>query len=687
MFNYNAANENPRLLALFPVPCLESWREDSRVYRVNASGLDVDGRVGGEHISGGFLLGALAEDGSGGMTLNDRKAEVVSGRSPAQAGDGSRGDVLVIAEGGESDYRIVVSKSASPSELHGAEELRTFLEEICAALLPITTDEEPLGEHEIILGVNTHLEEAGIDVDTQGLGDEGFVIQTHSPHLVIVGGRKRGTMYGVYAFLEEYLGCRWFTSSVSRIPHLSRLAIGPIDDRQVPVLEYRDVFFLDARDPDWAARNRVNGTWTLPDDYGGKVEFYPFGHSFWRLIPPDRYFESHPEWFSLVDGERTLKGRYKRTQLCLTNEEMIQQAIRTVKQWIRENPQAKIFSVSQNDGPGGWCECERCAALEEREGGAHSAPIIYFVNRIADAIADEYPDVLIDTFAYSYSRKAPNSLKPRPNVVIRLTTGACCSHEIEDEKCPENASLRAAIADWFRLTDRIYVWDYIVNFRQYLMPFPNLHTIGPNIRFLVRNGVRGLFEQGSGDVLASDMAPLKAYLTAKLLWDPDYDEERAVDEFLAGYYGDAAGMMREYLDMLRAEVKGQDYHSLHVKPFEPSRCPPYLTSQVMARATSLLERAERQVADDGELLLRVRTARLSIDYVKLAMAARVMATVDAEESGLSVEDWYRSAMERFFSTAEEAGIAHWRESSRPNSTMDELREELESAEGWKADGE
>ena len=56
-------------------------------------------------------------------------------------------------------------------------------------------------------------------------------------------------------------------------------------------------------------------------------------------------------------------------------------------------------------------------------------------------------------------------------------------------------------------------------------------------RMLLSHGVRGIFEQGSGDVLHSDMAPLKAYLIAKLLWNPDYDEGQAISEFLAAYYG------------------------------------------------------------------------------------------------------------------------------------------------------
>ncbi len=153
-----------------------------------------------------------------------------------------------------------------------------------------------------------------------------------------------------------------------------------------------------------------------------------------------------------------------------------------------------------------------------------------------------------------------------------------------------NADLRERISDWARLTDRLYVWDYIVNFRQYLLPLPNIHTLGPNIRFFVENGVKGVFEQGSGDVVFSDMTFLKAYLVAKLLWNPEYDVNMGIKEFLAAYYGQAAEPIGDFLEMLKAEVEGGDYYLLHVKLFNPSIDLPYLTPEFLSRAKSLLKR-------------------------------------------------------------------------------------------------
>jgi hypothetical protein len=625
-------------------------------------------------LAAGLGGALLADAGEAAPNLNHREDAVPDANPVLNAST----PALSLSDNGASPYRIVIAREASPSERYAAEELQRFLEQITGARLPIATDDTPLGDHEIILGDNAHLRAAGGETDLAALGDEGYIIRTVPPHLIIAGGRLRGTMYGVYGFLEDHLGCRWFTPTLSHIPSMPSLELGPIEDRQVPALEYREVFYQTALEGEWAARNRLNSSnATLSEEQGGKIAYYPFVHTFFTLIPPEKYFKSHPEWFSLVDGQRTLVGRYKRTQLCLTNEEMIRQAIATVKEWIRDHPEATIFSVSQNDGPGGWCECDNCAALEAREGGVHSAPIIYFVNRIAEAVAAEHPKVGIDTLAYSYSSQAPKNLKPLPNVIIRLTTGACGSHPIGDEKCTENAGLRDRIRDWFRLTRRIYIWDYIVNFRQYLLPFPNLGTLGANLQFFVDHGVRGVFEQGSGDVLHSDMAPLKAYLVAKLLWNPRRDPQPIVEEFLQAYYGPAAEPIGAYLACLQEEVAGEDYRRYHMSPFQPSIDAGYLTPERLAEATRLFDEAERRVADDPELLLRVQVARLSIDYVKLSLASRLSALLSPGESP-AVHDWFRGAMDEFFATARRGGVTHMRESSRSRSSMEEFRQDLEA---------
>jgi hypothetical protein len=561
---------------------------------------------------------------------------------------------MIIAENGRSDYLIVIGEDASPSEEHGAVELRKFLKEISGAEIPVVRYRMPMTPHEILLGDSDHLRELnaqtpGLAGGWEKLGPEGFTIRTVGDRLVIAGGKLRGTMYGVYTFLEDYLGCRWFSSKVSRIPKMDRIELDAIDDTQVPVLEYREPYYTDAFDGDWAARNKMNSaTARLTRDHGGKVTYSHFVHTFNALLPPSQYFADHPEYYSEMDGKRISE----RTQLCLTNPDVLQIAIDRVRQWIQESPEANIYSVSQNDWRN-WCQCASCREIDERE-ESHCGTMLHFVNQVAEAIARDYPDKAIDTLAYQYTRKPPKTIRPRENVIVRLCSIECCfSHTLEE--CEQNASFKDDIEGWSKISDRLYIWDYVTDFSHYIMPFPNLYVLKPNIQFFVNHGVKGIFEEsnyspGGG----GEFAELRAYLLAKLLWNPDYDADKAIDEFLEGYYGQAAAPLREYIDILYKKVKDDNIHmTIRAKPDSE-----YLSADIIEQADVLFDEAEK-LADSEDVLARVHVARLPIQYVKI--------------STLPPGDPTRAQIiHKFFQVVEKEGITHIRE----GMTMDVYRQRL-----------
>jgi hypothetical protein len=515
---------------------------------------------------------------------------------------------MILVENGKSDYRIVVGENASPSEKHGAVELQSFLKEISGVVIPVVTDKVSVSDHEIILGDNDHLRGLNLKIDFDKLGDEGFTICTVDEKLVIAGGKLRGTMYGVYTFLEK-LGCRWFTSKVSRITKKDRIELKPVNDTQVPVLEYREPFYTDAFDGDWSARNKMNSTTSrLTKDHGGKIVYSHFVHTFDSLLSPSEYFADHPEYFSEVDGKRISEH----TQLCLTNPDVLKISIEKVRQWMKDAPEANIFSVSQND----WyncCQCAECKAIDDRE-GSHSGTMLWFVNQIAEAIEKDFPDKAIDTLAYQYTRKPPKTIIPRKNVIVRLCSIECCfSHSLEE--CEVNASFKDDIEGWSKMSDRLYIWDYVTDFSHYILPFPNLYVLKPNIQFFVNHGVKGIFEEGnySGGG-KGELAELRAYVLAKLLWDPNYDTDTAIDEFLEVYYGKSSAPIREYINVLHGNVMCDK--GLHTNIWANPKIG-YLSEENMSIAEELFDKAEK-LADNDEILARVLVARLPIQYVRIA---------------------------------------------------------------------
>lgn len=520
-------------------------------------------------------------------------------------------DSLTLVENGKSTYSICLSSEASASEKRGAAELRKFLFEISGAELPMVTDaDKPQGDL-ILVGRGRLTERMKLGIDYARLGEEGFALKTSGRRLVIAGGRVRGTMYGVYTFLDK-LGCRWFTREVSRIPKMPTISVPALDETQTPAFEYREPFFTEAFEKDWAARNRVNGaSMKLDESTGGKVTYYPFVHSFAQMIPPEKYFREHPEWFSLIDGAR----RSDHSQLCLTNKEMLQESVKNVLEWIRTHPEARIISVSQNDWTG-WCECENCRRVEQEEGGVHSGPLLHFVNAVAAEIGKKHPDKLIDTLAYWYTEDPPAKVRPLPNVRIRLCPiGACESHPYE--KCPRNAYFVRNLRNWSRITNRLYIWHYNTNFAHYLLPFPDFDELAADIPMYKRHGVVGLFMQGAyAPEGGGENAELRSYVMARQLWDANTNVDKEVNEFLDAVYGKAAKAMRSYYDWMHQQVRlSPDGRGEHLYIFMHPRAK-YLSREFLDRAREIFRQADA-AADNETIRRRVRQAKLSIDYVEL----------------------------------------------------------------------
>lgn len=576
---------------------------------------------------------------------------------------------LVIAENGKSDYQIVIPEKASEPVRHAADELALFLREMTGASISIRTEESPaVAECEILLGNTRRLQELGIEIDWQKLGREGYVLKTVGKRLVVAGGEPRGTLYGVYGLLEEHWGCRWFTPDCSRIPHHDRLVIGPLDETTVPALEYREPFTFDCFDGDWCARNRMNSSSArLGPQHGGKVRFGSgfFVHTFNRLVPPEKYFDEHPEYFALVKGKR-LKDR---TQLCCTNEDVIRLVTEGILKAIENDPEAFVFSVSQNDWYN-YCECEKCQALAKAE-ESQIAPVLQMVNRVAEAVEKRYPDKAIETLAYQWTRKPPKTMRPRPNVIIRLCSIECCfAHPLATCDLPANRAFVEDLKGWAKVANRLWVWDYVTDFRHYYLPFPNQRVRNDNIKLFVENNVTGIFEQDTYNTPNSELAALGGYMTAKFLWNPNYDEDLAMNEFLEGYYGAAAPLIRKYIDRLHDRVEKENIHcSIWIPPTHP-----HLTDELLVEADQLWQSAEEAVQDDQTLLQRVRIGRMSVDY---AILERARLAPDKEPLGSLAKKRFQP----FIDMIPIAGVTRLSEWNPLN--LDEYRTKLASALGIK----
>ncbi len=548
-------------------------------------------------------------------------------------------------------HAIVTPEKPTEQESFAAEDLRAQLEKLTGKAPSVVREGELGGKTPIVVGKCTALlKKLGVKIGFEALGDEGIVVRTRGDALVLAGNR-RGVLYATYTFLEDYCGCKWLTPDCTVLPKSGQFRIADLNVRYIPPLEYRSTDYPCSRPAEWAVRNKINGTQTrLAEKHGGKIAYSHFVHTFNSILNPAEHFAEHPEYFSMIDGKRV----GKRTQLCLTDPNVLAIAKQTVRRWIEAAPDATIFSVSQNDWHN-YCRCPRCEALARKE-DSQAGPLLHFVNAIADDIAKDYPDKLISTLAYQYTRKPPRHVRPRPNVCVRLCSIECCfAHPLD--VCPTNRTFVDDIRNWNRICNRLYIWDYVINYAHSVQPFPNLHVLAPNIRFFIARGVKGIYEEACYFTPGSELAELRTWIMAKTLWDPDYDTDKAIDEFLAGYYGPAAGPLRKYINLIHKQVA--DHADWHANIWSPPTAA-YLSKRVITRSAKYLDEAEAAVRHDPVLLRRVRIARMPVQYVQIMTASRGYraegdALVAAEDEKVSAR------IDRFEATARKAGLRLVRE--------------------------
>ena len=555
---------------------------------------------------------------------------------------------MTLAENGRAQAVIVVAPDASEPVWQAAQELTDHLGKMSGGIFKMAC-EAPLDGSGIYVGP-----QAAKWIDptflTGGLGSDGIVVKTVGDNLVLAGGAPRGTLYAVYTFLEDQLGCRWWSSTESTIPRKSTIEIGKLDIRYNPILEYREPFWYDAHDGDWAARNKCNGNAVRTDARrGGKHKYEGFVHTFYPLIPPDKYFDAHPEWFSEIEGKRTTK----RAQLCLTNEEMRRELVKNLRERLRANPTATIASVSQNDWHGN-CECARCAAVEKEE-GSPAGLMLRFVNAVAEDIEEEFPHVAISTLAYQYTRKPPLHVKPRDNVIVRLCSiEASFSVPLSDER---NKPFRDDIIGWSKICDRLYVWDYVTNFRHHIMPHPNLRVLGPNVKFFADHSVKGLFEQGAYTTNGAEMAELRAWVLAKLLWNPNLDGNALIDEFIEGYYGPAAPHIEAYLNVTHDAVeKSGDWLGCFEK-----HTAKYLSFDTLSRGWAHLAQAEAAVRDDADLHFRIQVAQLPVMYAFMMRWNEMREAAQQAGAEWPMPDSIQKTYDRFMVVAKQKNVTRLNE--------------------------
>lgn len=555
---------------------------------------------------------------------------------------------LTFADDSQVSYNIVVAEDAVITTRQAAVELDQFLRQSGG----IASDAPAAADAALRLYVggspalDAAMPELADKIAAQKLGDDDYAFCARPNALAIVGGSPRGTLNGVYGLLGDRLGCRWYTATVSRIPKAKQFTAPEFQVERPAFQDQRAFYAFEAMaDQDWAARNRCNLDWAKLDDvHGGPSVWYgPHYHTYDYWINPNDYFEAHPEYWGLIGGQRN-----RSAQLCHANPDVAELFASKILKASEEHPEARIFTVCPMDHHL-ICECDTCKAIDAREGGT-GGTVMWFTNEVARRVAEKNPKLLIHNAAYSYYIDPPKTSKMQPNVIIMLCVPSlwygCGSHAVE--KCELLPKYVQQVKVWGEKADRLWIWYYATRFVHYFAPMPNLWSIPVNYRFYRDHHVTGLMMQSSYESPGGELAELRGWLCAQLLWDPNRDVDVLIRDYLDGVYGPAAPPLLKYLQLLQARADDPQVHMTNyasINGYAGVECGDFLTQEMVDEADALLNEAERLAAGDAAILGRVKYMRLGMNYIKFKASQGVVRGIMAEVTPEVKEEMCRQIAE------------------------------------------
>ena len=403
-----------------------------------------------------------------------------------------------------SKYTILYPENASEKTMTGVSELQKYIEMTCGTKLP--TKVGTSGDYAIIV------EEKPVVVEGSPNNNiDNFSLKSEGNSVRITGSAERGALYGCYDFIDDVIGWIYITESRGAKDYLS-----PRDVLNIADLDYTEGSVIAERGYQGTPTDRERHT---------SLKWIRRCHTFDEL-------DNAPDGTSYSE-------QYE-NQPCLTSEEVYQVMLANVLKLLEATPDADIISISQNDNVGA-CTCENCLASDAKYGG-HSGTLIAFLNKMAaDMEKAGYGDVLIHTFAYMHTSKAPENIKADSSIMVEFAPiNSCFAHDI-NSGCNET-EYGSQMKKWAEVCDQIFYWDYLYCYSQSPSPFPYIKydNLAANFRFIADLNTVGYFPCGYY-YFEWNFGPLRRYLVTELTWNPYMSEEEYdghIKKFMEAYFGE-----------------------------------------------------------------------------------------------------------------------------------------------------
>ena len=568
---------------------------------------------------GSIVLGSIA--GCSFKVQENRKALDLS-KAPTYSESKAKQEIakekngITLATDGNTSYKILYEKNANEELKSAVSFLAETLQQMigCGTIEIIEDGKADMGCF-ISIG-NTQLSE-NINIDQ--IENDGYILKVKDNNLIIKGANQSGTKNGIYDFLETKLGCMFLRNDYDYIPEFPTIRLENYDEVINPSIAWRKQFQYEALQNNWYDKLKLNGTKAKEGFKEGiYAQWGTWCHTQFQFVPPEKYFDSHPEYFALINGKRCYQAKWHssdmQTHLCLTNEDVYEIVKAGMKSEIQKNPEALYWDFSIMDTPVKVCQCPECNRINTKY-QSNSATIIMFINRLAKDLGKEFPNLMFSTLAYQDCINPPVGLEVEQNVVIKLCANPGSqgySYSVGANK--NSKQIKLLLESWGNIAKNIVVWDYVVDFNHLLLPFPNYDVQKANMDFYVDNNVMGVFHQGSREK-GDEMADMRTYLLSRQMWDKDIDFEALMKKYIQLNYGEASPYIEEYLEtMSESYISHNKELNLYDNPSKHKY--DYLSASNIAKYMQLTEKAMAAVQDDQMALEQVEKVRMCVLYAK-----------------------------------------------------------------------
>lgn len=632
--------------------------------------------------------------------------------TPAPAEEVTKFTDTVMAQNGETDYKIVVPAAASDCVLYAASELNRYFTRSTGAQMKIVVDNgTALDENAKYVSLGDTTMAGGLTVTKAEVNLDGYKIARRGNTILIKAYEDRGVMYGVYEFLHRGFGYECYAVDEIALDVKHTAYLPDLDFTDAPSFEGR---FLDGPldyNQELQAKLRMKDM-GLSSRYGGSATDEWMGmhcESFLHIVDyadyEAYYAEHYPdvakkdyryEWFSNASGSRL--------QWCLTNSVLLDVATENLKKIITEHPEGIYVNIAEED-MGVMCNCERTgesffglSCKDSRTKYGVSGTLIRFVNELIKRIEpwreQNYPDrdLKYVTFVYHQSINAPvkeqkengkyvpidETVVPHEKLYVRYAPiQRCYYHNLLDKTCSINKRYAENYEKWTDLTDRLMTWEYRTNYSAYYQFFDNFGTMqDETIRYYKDGVVNMMLQYTTGSGLAS-MSDLNVYLNSKILWNVYADQEKLIDDFMNAFYKTGAPYVKEYLNLMRshlAAVNVEQAGNFHMGMYSTDT-PSYQTAKTWSRAVleKALDLLGKASATYDEIEDAEQRERLKNRVLRESVCVRYIVLSNYESYYNIYSPDYDKAIDEWEADLKTLNASCHREGGSVGSFIDELR--------------